>query len=88
MTTDLDIVLIPWVENAREPADVAEAIRLLIGGKKGRGDVNPYTKPHGRLAWAFYFTDEDAQEYSHTGPYLDISVMPTLEKAKDENHNN
>jgi hypothetical protein len=76
MTSDLDIVLVPWVEDAREPEDVVEAIRLLIGGKKRVYDKPPEKKPLGRLAWSFYFTDEDAAAYSTDGPYIDISVTP------------
>lgn len=76
MTTDLDLVLVPWVDEAREPAEVVEAIRMLIGGKKKKHDVNPTKKPNGRLAWSFYFTDEDAADYTSGGPYIDISVTP------------
>ncbi len=76
MSSDLDIVLIPWVEDAHSPEDVIEAIRLLIGGQKRRSDVQPLEKPLGRLSWAFYLTEEGKTGYGATEPYIDISVTP------------
>jgi hypothetical protein len=76
MATDLDIVLVPWTDEAGDAADVVEAIRLLVGGKKKKHDVLPQEKPHGRLAWSYYLTEEGANSYGAVGPYLDISVTP------------
>lgn len=87
LATDLDIVLVPWVDQASDPAEVVEALRLLIGGKKGKHDVQPQEKPLGRLAWSYYLTEEGANSYgggSH--PYVDISVTPKgAHPPKEEN---
>jgi hypothetical protein len=82
MTTDLDLVLVPWVDEASPAEDVVEAIRLLIGGRKRGCDVLPGTKPLGRLAWTFYLTEEGAKSYTATHPYIDISVTPRGESPK------
>lgn len=85
LSTDLDIVLVPWVDESAEPDAVVEAIRLLIGGKKGKHDVLPTKKPLGRLAWSFYLTEEGANSYGGGAhPYVDISVTPRGHHAKDE----
>ena len=77
LSTDLDIVLVPWVEDAGEPDDVVEAIRLLIGGKKAKHDVLPQKKPLGRLAWSYFLTEEGANSFGGGSyPYVDISVTP------------
>lgn len=72
MQTDLDLIAVPWVEEAAEAVVLIEALRDAINGYiRGPeyGDRNPAWKPHGRLAWSIY-----TSEYAHT--YLDVSVMP------------
>ena len=77
LATDLDIVLVPWTEEAREAHEVVEAVRLLIGGKKAKHDVLPTKKPLGRLAWSFFLTEEGANSCGGGAyPYVDISVTP------------
>ena len=76
MASDLDIVLVPWVEDAAPANDVVEAIRLFVGGRKRKCDVQPFEKPLGRLSWTFYFTENGVNGYGTTEPYLDISVTP------------
>lgn len=84
-TTDMDLLLVPWVENAADAASVVEAIRLLVGGKKGKHDVQPHEKPHGRLSWSFYLTEEGANSFGGgANPYIDISVMPKLADKGEE----
>jgi hypothetical protein len=85
MSTDLDIVLIPWVETASEPGEVVEAIRLLMGGRKGKHAVLPEKKALGRLAWSFYLTEEGANSYGgQSYPYVDISVTPRGAHPEEE----
>lgn len=77
MTTDFDILLCPWTEDATDCETVVEAIRQHVGGfnPSGRDERQiPTSKPHGRRAWAFYFDKACAKR--EKGPYLDISVMP------------
>ena len=77
LVTDLDVVLIPWVEEAADAADVVEAVRLAIGGVKRTYDVQPYPKPHGRLSWTFYLLAAGETDHTCSTPYVDISVTPS-----------
>lgn len=76
MNTDLDLMLVAWTEEATPPEDVIQAITAYVGGSKRRVDVEPYPKPHGRLSWTIYLTQEGVESHGVVGPYLDISVIP------------
>lgn len=86
MGRDLDLVAIPWTEDAGSAEQLI--MRLLsacgfCGGHlahrspdhkdpaNGNGDL-PAVKPHGRRAWSINFEN---------GRYLDVSVMPRLPPA-------
>ena len=71
MGRDLDLVAIPWTEDADSPEKLIEAfVRFVIK----KADVQMHTlrtpvhKPHGRLAYAI--------PIGHDGHYLDVSIMP------------
>jgi hypothetical protein len=80
MGRDLDLVAVPWIEEAVSAEQLI--MRLLsacgyAGGhvvhrderkdlSQGNGDL-PGIKPHGRRAWSIHFQN---------GMYLDVSVMP------------
>lgn len=75
---DLDLVAVPWVDEAAAPEVLIEAIRAAVGGfilNRENADPsdftgrNPEPKPHGRLGWSIHLGG---------GPYLDLSVMPRL----------
>ena len=77
MATDLDLVAIPWVEDASESFVLVEAIREAVDGVINmKTDHNPSWKPHGRLAWVIYPRGCDSV-------YIDISVMP---RRRDGEH--
>jgi len=70
---DLDLVAIPWIEDADDKEILVEALRkhceaciTLISS-----DVNPEQKPHGRIAWNLYMEH---------GAKVDLSVMPMKKK--------
>lgn len=75
MMTDLDLLAVPWVEEAADPEVVVEAIcshlRLMW---EGVDYENPTDKPHGRRAWCLHINRKE--EVKVGGPYLDISFMP------------
>lgn len=82
MATDLDLLAVPWTEEADEAEVLVEALRELVGGiipndpDAYSGDLllhNPNTKPHGRRAWSIYWQILDGYG---VGPYIDLSVMP------------
>lgn len=82
LKTDIDLVAVPWRDNAVGAEYLAEQIRLtaerIIGTACTRAvDPNPTKKPCGRLAWSFYLQPEGME-----GPYIDLSVMP-ITKGSD-----
>lgn len=69
LSTDLDIVAVPWIHGARPAEDLIEAIRAFVGGRLAG---IPTAKPHGRRAWSIY----DCKNIGGgDDPYLDISVL-------------
>lgn len=79
---DIDLIAVPWVEDAAPPPELAEALRIMAQEVVGiainidrQGAANPAyfdegapgSKPHGRLCWAFHLGG---------GPYVDLSVIP------------
>ena len=69
---DLDVVALPWSDEASSPEDLAEDFLLyaeIYGMKLGDDHPNrkPAIKPHGRLAWTIPLW---------AGAYIDLSVMP------------
>ena len=74
MQRDLDILLCPWTRKAQDPHKLVAAIVRKLKLYKSKVKPNPEQKPHGRIAWSFYFDRLSAMR--RVGPYLDISVMP------------
>jgi len=70
LSTDLDLVAIPWIEQAKPPEDLLNAICAYVGGKLVG---SPSIKPHGRMAWSIY---DISNEYGGLAPYIDISILP------------
>ncbi len=66
LSRDLDLIAVPWTEEAVESECLAEALRGAVGGFWAPHDF-PATKPHGRRAWSIQMG---------SGPYIDLSVMP------------
>lgn len=81
MARDLDLVAVPWTEDAESPEKLLKAIdRFMIEQtnieRKGHkiGNFKATRKPHGRLAYSVYI--------GFHGNYLDISIMPRVPKKK------
>lgn len=74
---DIDLVAIPWTDQAVPARTLAEAIREtahVVNGAALMREDDPWhregcpgLKPHGRLVWTFHLGG---------GPYIDLSVMP------------
>lgn len=67
---DLDLVAIPWTDEAVDAEALVKAVIEACGGYLAdwRKDTeDPTSKPHGRLAWSIHI-DPHA--------YIDLSVMP------------
>lgn len=72
MAHDLDLVAIPWTEDAEDATTVMEAIKKHIGAcginiqNDGSENKMPTRKPHGRMSWRL----------NVYGGSVDLSVMP------------
>jgi hypothetical protein len=81
MSRDLDLIAIPWTEDADDPEKLLRAIDRFVMEKanitrKGHkiGQFKETKEPHGRLAYSIYIGFE--------GNYLDLSIMPRIQKSK------
>lgn len=75
---DLDLIAVPWTDDAAAPEKLIDAIALVTGtltgwGHKKAGDWTK--KPHGRVATTIIASAE---------VHLDISVMPRAPKDEVE----
>lgn len=69
---DMDLVAVPWVEDAAEPLTLVMALKELVGGYTKK-DLQVEQKPHGRVAYVIYL---------HFNMYFDISVMPKVNQQR------
>ncbi len=82
MKRDLDLIAVPWVEDAKSAAELVEMIArnvagFVVGkdvdGKIRNGEVehidNPTKHPHGRLSWNICWGGR---------AFIDLSVMPRV----------
>lgn len=79
MQRDLDLIAIPWVEEACSAVELMEHMAQQIGIFKYCDGIKEYAhdlrdaiteptkKPHGRVSWAIQLRN---------GFYIDLSVMP------------
>ena len=76
MVNDLDLVAIPWVEDAAEPELVVDAIKQAVDGFTGWDSKPGHSVSHGRRRWAIWFKGVD---YAIGGrAFIDLSVMPKI----------
>jgi hypothetical protein len=70
MSRDLDVIAVPWTDDADKPEKLVKAFRRFIieKAKVHYGVPQPIQKPHGRNAYVFHI--------GHEGHYLDVSIMP------------
>lgn len=78
MSRDLDLIAIPWTEDADAPEKLLKAFVNFVKGNS-KVKIKFYLpgvteKPHGRKAYAI--------PIGHDGHYLDVSIMPRMEKRK------
>lgn len=70
---DLDLVAVPWTEEAETPLQLVKSIAFALPGVVVGGVTK---KPHGRLAWLIY----PRYRWGIDAWYIDISVMPRRRK--------
>lgn len=70
MARDLDLICVPWTDDASEPKKLLNAFCKFVTTKtQVKVHVSgPTSKPHGRQAYVI--------PLGHEGHYLDISILP------------
>jgi hypothetical protein len=85
MGRDLDLIAVPWTEQAVSAEALIMRLLAAVGylhghlthrtegkeAEQSNGDIGA-VKPHGRRAWSIHFEN---------GLYLDVSVMPLQTRA-------
>lgn len=82
MARDLDLVAVPWTEDATDALAVVKAIQDAISAQLDtcyRSKDPDDTKPHGRVAWTLFFHDAVSTP-NGAFPFIDLSVMPRSAK--------
>lgn len=73
MTRDLDLLAVPWTEEATSRDELLDAIMKICDGflveRTSKTERNPTQKPHGRMAWSIHLDG---------GVFIDLSVMPRI----------
>lgn len=64
---DLDLIAVPWTDDAAEPAALVAALCEEFDVAPNHPMDKPEHKPHGRLGWSIPLW---------WGAYLDLAVMP------------
>ena len=82
---DMDLVAIPWIEEASDALVLIKAFKEATrtvtiredDDEKYYSDCQPKQKPHGRVSYCLHVTNKGMY-----GGYLDISVMPKTKEAR------
>lgn len=77
---DIDLIAVPWTEEARSTTELVSAILEVIKPSGGYLPKNDWVshKPHGRLAFGLYFPGFPYQ------PYIDLSVAAPATGAQSD----
>lgn len=76
---DLDLLAVPWIEEAGDPLALVKAVADEVGGyvigdrvdERGYISDHPTEQPHGRMSWNICWGGK---------VFIDLSVMPKKEK--------
>jgi len=75
MVRDLDLVAIPWADDAVEPELVVTTIVNAVDGLTGWDTQPGVEMPHGRRGWLIWFkSSSNGPADNH--PNIDLSIMP------------
>ena len=71
MQRDLDLIAVPWVDEASDAETLVSVIDKAVHGflDPDPKNASPGSKPHGRRCWTIHLGG---------GPYIDLSVMPRI----------
>lgn len=81
LTRDLDLLAVPWIEEAAEPVALVKRIADAVGGyiigdrtdELGYISDHPTDQPHGRMSWNICWGGK---------VFIDLSVMPRIVKME------
>ena len=75
MARDMDLIAVPWVQDATTSEELVEALREACGGwiHAPKTNRDPTTKPHGRLGWTIHVVG--TLDSAEPAAYIDLSVM-------------
>ena len=80
MARDLDLIAVPWVDNASSAEVLVEAVMKAVDGRFAPEDLgferNPAPRPHGRKSWSIYFAGLMF--------YIDLAVMPVAARHAND----
>jgi hypothetical protein len=80
---DIDLIAAPWREAPVPPERLIENLEqvclAVVGSFAKKDAAGMVSKPCGRLAQSIYLTP-----FYGDGPYLDISVMPVVERKPEQ----
>ena len=79
MASDMDLIAVAWVEDAKPPEDLVRAFSDLIGNTvwKDHHLTDMAIKPHGRLCYTLSI---------YSDWYIDLSIMPPIKNEELPNH--
>jgi hypothetical protein len=79
MERDLDMIAVPWTEDAGDELALVKAIQQAITDNIGdcyrSCEEQIEAKPHGRRAWTLHFQNAVSTE-NGAYPFVDLSVLP------------
>lgn len=78
MMRDLDLVAVPWTDDATDADALADAVRRISEGIWAEGKPAPTKKPHGRLAYTIVLPKI---EWSGGNGFIDLSVLPRKRRS-------
>lgn len=64
---DLDVIAVPWIENAASPQELVQALCAEFDVAPNQPLAEPTVRPHGRMSWSIPLW---------WGAYIDLSVIP------------
>jgi len=79
MVNDLDIVAIPWVEEAAAPEELVAAIKAGMVGFTDWDTGKDRDKPHGRQGYLIWFSG--LNHVPGGKACIDLSIMPRTKEA-------
>lgn len=72
MQSDMDLLAVPWVEDAKSHQELYDALRVVIGKTMWESEERsiPHYKPHGRIAYTINIAAD---------VYIDLSIIKRID---------